>query len=292
MPARHFDGQKLKAARAAASFSQADLAGALDVSRKTVSAWEQGRGRPDPQRLPAIARAFDVPIDRLFERRGEPDLADLRCDAGFAQYEVENQLGARDAVMKAERGLRRLPGALVAKLIDLYAVTEDELRAAEDQAFGMTCEVDTAASTSQMFPTTIAEKIDYLLELTFPDAGRRPSDTDIARSINEAAGAVVMSEVKVQELRRGTATETTPVIRQGLAQVFGVDEFFFRANDKMPDAIASGLRTLGLVRTGQISQIAARGMGGQSLSAEVLQALIALVDSAAAPAAGRGRDRS
>ncbi|MGA4844543.1 helix-turn-helix transcriptional regulator [Streptomyces sp. G45] len=291
MSPRHVDGPLLRTARLAAGLTQAELARVLGVTRQTVGFWEKGRG-PDPERLPAVAAALGRDVDRLFPRYGAPDLADLRCDAGFAQYAIERLIGAKDAVLKAERGVRRLAPAQVTALATAYGVTEARLRAAEDRSFGETGGAGgtrgaegaaeagaSGAAGSPPVPTTISEKVNYLLEHAYPDARSRPSDADIAHGINLSAGAHVISVQGVAELRLSAETETSPAIRQGLAQVFGVDEFFFRDNEGMADAIVAGLRTLQRVRTGRIGRIAARGLGPEGLSPELMHAVNALVDS-------------
>jgi putative transcriptional regulator len=56
----------LKILRAARSWSQADLAAALGVSRQTVNALETGRYDPSLPLAFKIARVFDQPIESIF----------------------------------------------------------------------------------------------------------------------------------------------------------------------------------------------------------------------------------
>ncbi|MEI5101844.1 helix-turn-helix transcriptional regulator [Streptomyces sp. PmtG] len=279
MPERSFDARRLRAARAAAGMTQTGLSKALGVSRSAVTTWENGRG-PDPERLPAIARTLNWDLNSLFPRRGAPDLADLRCDAGFAQYEIEKLVGSKDAARRAERGIHRLSSALAPAFAAAYGVTEDELRAAEDRSFGADDALaadDGAHGGTAPIPTTLAEKITYLLEHTYPH-GQGPSDADIAREVNQAAGTAVITADGVRDLRTGAVTETSPVIREGLAQTFGVTAFFFQPDDlTIVRTIVEGLQTLQLVRSGQISHIAARGMGPEGLPASLLAAINDLV---------------
>ena len=53
-------------------WTQARLAEMLDVSGKTVSKWESGRGFPDITLFPAISELFGVSVDYLMlgEERG------------------------------------------------------------------------------------------------------------------------------------------------------------------------------------------------------------------------------
>ncbi|WP_172385641.1 helix-turn-helix transcriptional regulator [Streptomyces sp. MNP-20] len=262
MPARRFDGKRLRSARLEAGYSrQADFAKQVEASRATVATWENGRG-PSPERLPALAHALRTDINLLFPRHGAPDLADLRCDTGLTQYEVERRTSTKDHdVGMAERGSRPLTQALREALAALYGVTEEALLAAEKRSFG---------GKEAPLPTTLAEKIAYLLEHTYPGNQQPPSDADIACGINAAAGAEVTSAEDVRDLRDGTVTEVSPVVREGLAEVLGVSAFFFQPDeDTIVETIVEGLRTLHQVRNGDIS-IKARGMGPEGLPAELL----------------------
>ncbi|MFI8932581.1 helix-turn-helix domain-containing protein [Streptomyces sp. NPDC053474] len=242
--------------------NQGDFGKAVGASRTAVNTWEGSRGGgPDPERLPTLARAVHVDIDTLFPRHGDPDLADLRCDAGFAQYEIDKQLGAKGAVGEAERGVRRLSPALVSALAAAYGVGEDELRAAEERSFGN-------------LPATLAEKIEYLLARMYPGDQQPPEDADIARGVNEAVGRVVITPGEVTELREGSMTEVDvpPVVLSGLAEALGVDGTYFQpaAAQSTVMTLVEAARTLNLMRGGHITGIAARGMGPDGLPPKLL----------------------
>lgn len=57
---------RLKALRAERDWSQADLAGALSVSRQTVNALETGRYDPSLPLAFKISRTFALPIEAIF----------------------------------------------------------------------------------------------------------------------------------------------------------------------------------------------------------------------------------
>lgn len=61
---------RLKVLRAERSWSQADLAAALGVSRQTVNALETGRYDPSLPLAFKIARVFDQPIESIFSDTG------------------------------------------------------------------------------------------------------------------------------------------------------------------------------------------------------------------------------
>ena len=60
----------LKVLRAERSWSQADLAAALGVSRQTVNALETGRYDPSLPLAFKIARVFQQPIESIFSDEG------------------------------------------------------------------------------------------------------------------------------------------------------------------------------------------------------------------------------
>ena len=57
---------RLKVLRAERDWSQADLAGALGVSRQTVNALETGRYDPSLPLAFKISRVFHLPIELIF----------------------------------------------------------------------------------------------------------------------------------------------------------------------------------------------------------------------------------
>ena len=58
---------RLKVLRAERDWTQVDLAGALDVSRQTVSAIENGKYDPSLPLAFKIARLFDKQIEEIFD---------------------------------------------------------------------------------------------------------------------------------------------------------------------------------------------------------------------------------
>lgn len=58
---------RLRVLRAERGWSQADLAGRLDVSRQTVNALETGKYDPSLPLAFRIARLFELPIEVIFE---------------------------------------------------------------------------------------------------------------------------------------------------------------------------------------------------------------------------------
>lgn len=60
---------RLKELRAERKWSQADLAALLNVSRQTINAIENGRYDPSLPLAFQIARAFEMPIESIFDDR-------------------------------------------------------------------------------------------------------------------------------------------------------------------------------------------------------------------------------
>ncbi len=67
--------EKIRALRENTELTQAELAERVGVSEKVVSKWECGETKPSAEILPALADAFDISIDALFDHHH-----DLRGD--------------------------------------------------------------------------------------------------------------------------------------------------------------------------------------------------------------------
>ena len=57
---------RLKVLRAERDWTQADLAGQLDVTRQTVNAIEKGKYDPSLPLAFKIAKVFEMPIEQIF----------------------------------------------------------------------------------------------------------------------------------------------------------------------------------------------------------------------------------
>ena len=53
----------LKALRVNAELTQAELATSLNVSKKTIAAWESGKTKPKTDKIDAICKLFGVSYD-------------------------------------------------------------------------------------------------------------------------------------------------------------------------------------------------------------------------------------
>ncbi|MET9610749.1 helix-turn-helix transcriptional regulator [Streptomyces sp. NPDC006512] len=293
MPVRHVDGHLLRKVRRAADLTQGEIADRLGVSVPAVVGWESGKSVPDGEKLPALAQALGADLDELFPRHLPPDLADLRCDAGYSQYQTAAITGTRSAgpVANAERGRRRLSEKFLPLLAQAYGVGVAELLAAEERSFSpggpaaadgpVRAAVPAPAPGPESgagpadppagLPGTLAEKLAHLLAETY--TAPHPTDAEIAERGNAKAGAGVLSEDLVRGLRTGEVEAASEEVLDALAAALAVPPLFFRSDDAEVHRIISGMR---LVRGG-LAGIAARG-GDDGLPPELLDFIGGVVD--------------
>ena len=63
--------ERLKEARKAKRYSQAEVSRMLGVTQQAVGKWETGRSTPDPQTVARLAEILDTPADVLLGLRKE-----------------------------------------------------------------------------------------------------------------------------------------------------------------------------------------------------------------------------
>ncbi len=288
MSARHFDRSRLRTVRRAAEISQAAVGEALGVSDSAVASWENGAQTPDPEKLLALARAVGRDVDDLFPRSGPPDLTDLRCDAGYYQYETAALIGTKSAgpVAGAERGERRLKDKYVPALAAAYGVSEVELRRAEDRSIakaqGVPVEVSAPseaerAPAADAAPGSLTEKITLLLNSSYPSPPGPPSDAEMASAVNASAGEEILTEADFRDLRTGVAETAAPEVLDALADVIGVSRMYFKPDDAVAAQVYEGLQLLAAAKKGAVSRVKARGLGAQGLSPKAMALVNELV---------------
>lgn len=271
MPVRHFDGRRVRAVRRAADLSQIEVARAMGLSSTgTVASWEGGAARPGPEKLPALAQALGAALDDLFPRQGPPDLADLRSDAGYSQYQTRQVLGTKSAgpVANAERGRRRLPERFTQPLADAYGVSVEQLLAAQERSFGHTAPEDARTDPSG---DTSALKISNLLRTA------TGSNEDIAKALNAYLAGMIVTAPQVAQMRAGGSRDLSPEVVRALAAVFDVPTRSLLPDGEAVREIAQELQTLASLRHPPISHLAMRGGGGQ-LNERLVSAIADLLE--------------
>ena len=78
--------ERLKEARKAKRYSQAEVSKMLGVTQQAVGKWETGRSTPDPQTVARLAEILDTPTDVLLGLRKESGAASAVGRNAFSRY--------------------------------------------------------------------------------------------------------------------------------------------------------------------------------------------------------------
>ena len=101
-------GEHLTQARRLRAMTQAQLAGALAVPQKTISAWEKDEALPDAGQLMALGRALNLSLDALTGLAPLPQDWTLRTRV-FEEERMYAQVKARASALGLSSTLRVLP---------------------------------------------------------------------------------------------------------------------------------------------------------------------------------------
>ena len=82
-------GERIRQFRKEKGMSQAQLAERLHVVRQTVSKWEKGASVPDAELLLQLARALDVPAERLLDLPPDPAGEQARAELAGLRQQAE-----------------------------------------------------------------------------------------------------------------------------------------------------------------------------------------------------------
>lgn len=82
-------GERIRQFRKEKGMSQAQLAERLHVVRQTVSKWEKGTSVPDAELLLQLARALDVPAERLLDLPPDPAGEQARAELASLRQQAE-----------------------------------------------------------------------------------------------------------------------------------------------------------------------------------------------------------
>ena len=83
--------ERLKAARKAKRYSQAEVSKMLGVTQQAVGKWETGRSTPDPQTVARLAEILETPADVLLGLLQEPGSTAAVGRNAFSRY-TESQI--------------------------------------------------------------------------------------------------------------------------------------------------------------------------------------------------------
>ncbi|MYX26845.1 hypothetical protein GTY75_09210 [Streptomyces sp. SID8381] len=120
---------------------------------------------------------------------------------------------------------------------------------------------------------TLREKVQYLLETTFPNekvSGRR-----FAQIVEEKGGS--LSNATFSNILSGKVTVVSEDTLKALGLGFGVDWRYFKDESEVEADVVAGLQFLAEKRAGHISGIAGRGIADTGLPADLLQFALGLV---------------
>ncbi|MER7312675.1 helix-turn-helix domain-containing protein [Streptomyces halstedii] len=278
MPPRRFDGRRLRARRRAVDMHQKVLGREAGVgSHEPVARWESGKSIPPAEKLPAIARALGVDIDTLFPRNGDPDLVDLRCDAGYSQSHAAEVTEAvsRFRLGAAERGVRKLDETSLPALAALYGVTVEELKAAQRRSFG---EIAAAQEPAEPSSPQLADTLSGLMQGAFPE--RRPTAAELAAAVNSKVSAEVLKAEQVDALLSGARAQdifedgARTVAFEALGLYFDVSPMVFHDGQSAQQRVLEDIRFLAAQHD---VALAARG-GERGVSPAFLAVLNKLLD--------------
>ncbi len=88
-------GENIYKYRTSSGMSQTDLANALEVSRQSVSKWENNSAVPDLDRIVKMSRLFGVTLDELvFGNKGEPKKEVINELPPVLTFNIKPRVGA------------------------------------------------------------------------------------------------------------------------------------------------------------------------------------------------------
>ncbi len=88
-------GEKIKAGRLMAGYTQEKLAEQIGVSRQAVTKWESDKGMPDIDNIKLISKLLNISIDYLLDDGGELDMSVVREKISLDDYEYKASFSGR-----------------------------------------------------------------------------------------------------------------------------------------------------------------------------------------------------
>jgi transcriptional regulator with XRE-family HTH domain len=117
-----FDPAKLQALRKERGMTKQVLAATVDVTYRTLGAWESGVRSPYPHNLGSLAIVFQVDVEELLTvARADWTLTQLRIASGWEQQWAAKELGVSvERLRYIESGTNPLDPDLADALAELY----------------------------------------------------------------------------------------------------------------------------------------------------------------------------
>lgn len=100
-------GEKLSFLRKQRGMTQLELAEKLDISRQSVSRWEQGTSEPSTENLVSIGKLFGVPVDDLVN-----ESVQLQTESAV-QVAVAEKEDEEPAEKRSKYGIAKVVGIVI-----------------------------------------------------------------------------------------------------------------------------------------------------------------------------------
>ena len=128
--------QKLKILRNKKGLTQTELGKFFNLSKQTISSYENGGSSPDKEMLQLLADFFNVSTDYLLGRTDDPRTAEkIIADAAGPDAELAqfwDKLSQRDDLQLMFKQVKDMSPDDIRKIIRIIKVIEDEEAASDD----------------------------------------------------------------------------------------------------------------------------------------------------------------
>lgn len=109
--------EKLKKGRADKNLSQADVANQLNISRQSISKWENGYNYPDMDNLVLLSKIYDISIDDLLNEKEAKEVNKGIQNVSSKAPKIEKVIIEKTVIVKSDEGLLLLIIALISSIL-------------------------------------------------------------------------------------------------------------------------------------------------------------------------------
>ncbi|WP_042346428.1 helix-turn-helix domain-containing protein [Bacillus massiliigorillae] len=111
-------GEKLKKGRLDKKLSQADVADQLNISRQSISKWENGYNYPDIDNLILLSKLYEMSTDELLHEKERESQLNKRLEQSIEEKSLPKEIVVKEVVkIKNDEGLLLLILSLMAMLL-------------------------------------------------------------------------------------------------------------------------------------------------------------------------------